>query len=71
MGWLNSPLLLCAASDTVEGMENIYIIDPSSSFTKYVPTSGSYYTFPYRTAYPVLLQGTDIYMDNLMYVSQG
>ena len=71
MGWLNFTLLLCAESDTVEGIEKIYIIDPSSSFTKYVPTSGSYYTPPYRTAYPAHLQGTTLYMDNLMYVSQG
>ena len=71
MVWLNFLLLFCAASDTVEDMENIYIIDPSSSFTKYVPTSGSYYTLPSRTAYLVRLQGTYIYMDDLMYVSQG
>ena len=71
MGWLNFPLLLCVASDTVEGMENIYIIDPSSSFTKYVPTSGSYYNFPSCASSPARLQGTDIYMDDLMCLSQG
>ena len=71
MGWVKCPLLFCAASDTVEDMGNLYIAYPSSPLTKYDPTSGSCYTFPSCTAYPARLQGTEIYMDDLMYVSQG
>ena len=52
-------------------MENLYIADPSSSFTKYAPTSGSYYNFPSCAPPPARLQGTDIYMEDLMCLSQG
>ena len=71
MGWVKFPLLFCGTSETVEDLENLYIAGLSSSFTKYGPTSISYYTLPSRTAYLVRLQGTDIYMDYLMCVSQG
>ena len=50
MGWVKFTLLFCGASDTVEDLENLYIADPSSSFTKYGPTFGSYYTLPYHAA---------------------
>ena len=69
MGWVKFPLLFCAASGMMEDMWNLYIVDPSSSFIKYGPTSVSYYTFPSRMAYPVHLQGTDIYMDDLVFVT--
>ena len=48
-------------------MENLYIVDPSSSFAKY----GPYSTFFSRTASHVCIQGTDAYMNDLMCVSQG
>ena len=43
MGRVKFPLLFCAASETVEDLEKLYIAYPSSSFTNYGPTSGSYY----------------------------
>ena len=70
-GWVNTPPLFCAASDTETYLENLYIADPSSSFTKYGPTSNSYSTFPSHKNSPTCLQGADVYMDNLMCVSQG
>ena len=66
MGWVKFPLLFCAASETVDDMENLYISDPSSSFTKYGPTSGSYYNFPSCASSPASLQGTDINMNDIM-----
>ena len=41
MDWVKFALLFCAASETLKDMENLYIADPSSSFTKYGPTSVS------------------------------
>ena len=71
IGWVNPPPLLCAASDTAAYLQNLYIEYSSLYFTKYVPNFRSYSTPPSRTTSPACLQGAYVYMDNLMYVSQG
>ena len=71
IGWVNPPPIFCAASDMAVYLENLYIAEPSSPFNNYGPTSSSYSTFPYRTTSPACLQVTDVYMDDLMCVSQG
>ena len=71
MGWVNLPLFFCAAPETVADMANLYISDPSTSSNEYVPTFVSYSTLPSRKASPARLQGTYVYMDDLMCVVQG
>ena len=71
MGWVNFTPSFCVMSETEADLANIYISEPSMYFTKYRPTSGSYSNFPSRMAYPARLQGTYVYMDNLMCVVQG
>ena len=38
MGWVNSPDMFCASSETVADMANGYILDPTSAFQIYPPT---------------------------------
>ena len=56
MGWVNSPDMFCAASETVADMENWYILDPTSAFLIYLPTATTYSTTPAPTVSSARLQ---------------
>ena len=71
MGWVNSPDMFCAASETVADMANGYILDPTSDFVIYPPTVNTYSTTPAPTASSSLLQFTEVYMDDLLSATQG
>ena len=58
MGWLNSPDMFFAASETVADMANGYILDPTSAFQIYPPTANKYSTEPAPTASSDQLQCT-------------
>ena len=64
MGWVNSPDMFCAASETFADVANGYLIDPTSAFEIYPPTAGTYYLDPSPTASSARLQYLDVYMDN-------
>ena len=71
MGWVNSPDMFCAASETVADMANGYILDPTSAFFIYPPTVNAYSTKPAPTASSAPLQCTKVYMDDLLSATQG
>ena len=71
MGWVNSPDMFCAASNTVADVANCYLLDPTSAFTVYPPTAGTYYLAPYPTASAARIQYVDVYMDDLNCATQG
>ena len=71
MGWINSPDFLCAASETVTDNENLYALDPDSTFMVYYPTAGAHTTADGATASPDRLQYVDAYMDDLLCSAQG
>ena len=66
MVWVNSPDMFCAASETVADIANGYILDPTSDFQIYPPTSNKYSTAPAPTASSARLQCTEEYMDYLL-----
>ena len=70
MGWVNSPDMFCAASETVADMANGYILDPTSAFVIYPPTVNTYSTTPAPTASSARLQCTEVYMDDLLSATQ-
>ena len=71
MGWVNSPDMFCAASETVTDMENGYILETASAFLIYPPTANNYSTAPVPTASSARLQCTEVYMDDLLSATQG
>ena len=71
MGWVNSPDMFCVASETVSDKSNGYLLDPTSAFTIYLPTSGTYSLAPSKTASAARLQYVDVYMDYLNCATQG
>ena len=56
IGWVNSPDMFCAASETVADMANGYILDPTYAFVIYPPTANTYSTTPAPTASSTRLQ---------------
>ena len=70
MGWINSPDIFCAASETVAYMANGYILDPTSAFQIYPPAANKYYTEPAPIESSARLQCTEVYMDDLMSSTQ-
>ena len=70
MGWVNSPDMFCAASETVADMANGCILDPTSAFVIYPPTVNEYSTMPSPTASSARLQCTEVYMDDLLSATQ-
>ena len=50
MGRVNPPDMLCAASETVADISNGYLLDPTSAFTMYPTTAGTYSLAPSLTA---------------------
>ena len=70
MGWVNSPDMFCAASETVVDMANGYILDPTSAFLIYPPTATKYSSAPALTTSSARLQCTEVYMDDLLSATQ-
>ena len=64
-GWVNSPYMLCASSETVSDVDNGYLLGPTSTFKIYPPTEGTYSLDPSLTASAARLQYVDFYMDGL------
>ena len=71
MGWVNSPDLFCATSETTADIANAYCRDPSTPFYQYAPTKGTYSTSPSPSASSSRLQHTDVYMDDFISLTQG
>ena len=79
MGWVNSPPLFCAATETIADLVNDATYDPSSAARKNpqegpAETGSAYsrtsaYTSPGYRRPPV--QSTDVYMDDFIQVMQG
>ena len=63
--------MFCAASETVADMANGYILDPTSAFVIYPPTANTYSTTPAPMVSSARLQCTEVYMDELLYATQG
>ena len=63
--------LFCASSETVADVANGYMLDPTSAFTIYPPTAGTYSLAPSPTASAARIQCVDIYMDDLNCATQG
>ena len=70
MGWVNSPDMFCAASETVVDMANKYILDPMSAFVIYPPTVNAYSTTPAPTVSSARLQCKEVYMDDPISTTQ-
>ena len=60
-----------AASETVADVDNGYLLNPTSAFTIYPPTSGTYSLDPSSTASASRIQYMDVYMDDLNCTIQG
>ena len=71
MGWVNSPVMLCAVSETVADVDNGYLIDPTSAFGIYPPIAGTYSLDPAPTVSAARLQYIDVYRDYLNLSTQG
>ena len=71
MGWVNSPELFFAASETFSNIANGYLLDPTSAFTVYPPTAGTYSLAPSPTSSVVRIQYVNVYMDYLHFSTQG
>ena len=71
MGWVSSPDLFCATSETTADIANAYCLDPSTPFCQYAPTKGVYHTTDSPPASPSRLQHTDVYMDDFISLTQG
>ena len=71
MGWVSSPDLFCATSKTATDMANKSLHNPAAPYWTYRPTLGTYSTTPSPTASPARLQHADVYMDDIIAVTQG
>ena len=71
MGWVSSLDLFYATSETITDMANVYLQDPTSPYWIYQPTRGTYATTPLPTASPARLQLADVYMDDIIALTQG
>ena len=67
MGWVKSPDMLCAASETDTDVDNGYLLDPTLAFEIYPPTAGTYSLATSPTSSAARIQFVDVYMDNLNY----
>ena len=70
MGWVNSPDLFCASSETVTDLANTAFrseLDPAP----YQPTADLYTATPSPSAGPHRLQYADVYMDDINCLTQG
>ena len=71
MGWVNSPDMFCAASETVPDVANGYLLDPTSAFTIYPPAVGTYSLALATTTSASRIQYVDVYMYDLHCANQG
>ena len=71
MGWVKYPDMLYAARETVADVANGYLLDPTSAFEIYPPTTGTYSLPPSPTASADRLQYVDVYMNDLNCATQG
>ena len=71
MGWVNSPDMFCAASETVADIANGYILDTTSAFLIYPPTANTYTMAPDPTTSSARLQCKEVYMDALLSTTLG
>ena len=71
MGWVNSPDLFCATSETVADLANVAFHSDLPLTRTYSPTATLYHCAPSPTAGPDRLQYVDVYMDDLNCLSQG
>ena len=71
MGWVNSPDMFCAASETVADVANGYLLDPTLAFDIYPTTEGAYCLATLPTSSSARLQYVDVYMNDLNCATQG
>ena len=71
MGWVNSPPLFCAASDTAADLANAYLANPQTPWRSYTKKKEIYTTAPNDTDSTNRLQKFEVYMDNFMGMAQG
>ena len=64
MGWVNSTYMFYVASETGVGVDNGYLLDPTSAFEIYPPTSGTYSLATSPTSSAARLHYVDVYMDD-------
>ena len=65
MGWVNSPDLFCATSETVTDEANAAFPSIPAPCTPYLPTAGLYHLYPSPYTRPAHLQYADVYMDDI------
>ena len=71
MGWVNSPDMFCAVSETVADVANGYLLDLTLAFEIYPPIEGTYCLAALPTSSSARLQYVDVYMNDLNFVTQG
>ena len=71
MGWVNSPDLFCATSETVADLANIAFRDDLLVPGTHPPATMLYHSAPSPTAGPDRLQYVDVYMDDINCLTQG
>ena len=71
MGWVNSPDLFCASSETVTDLANKAFHSDFDPSPPYHPTAGLYQASPSPSAGPNRLQYADVYMDDINCLTQG
>ena len=71
MGWVNSPDLFCATSDTVADLVNIVFRSDLQVPLAYPPTANLYDNSRSPTTSPDRLQYADVYMDDINCLTQG
>ena len=71
IGWVKSPNFFYDASERVAYNENVYALDPGSTFVAYPPKYGAYKNNNGATASLNRLQYVDAYMDDLICAHQG
>ena len=71
MGWVNSPDLFCATSETVTDVANIAFRSDLQTQPPYPPTAGLYQPFPSPSAGSNRFQYADVYMDDINCLTQG
>ena len=71
MGWVNYPDMFCAALETVAGIDNGYLLNPTLAFEIYPAIAGTYSLATSLTSSTARIQYVDVYIDNLNYTTEG
>ena len=71
MGWVSSPDLFCATSETAIDIANVYLQDPTSLYWTYQLIRGTYVTIQSPTVSIARLQLADVYMDDIIALTEG